>query len=359
MKRQIIAAAMLSALLLTACGADSIAAESQKPESSAAAESSAEESSAKADESTEKAAESAIEAEPAAEKKAEQVSFETPVAGIKLGMTIDEIRGVLGKETKLETDIMNPLYKESYTYNVDKQTVFGTDFSLPGEIICYMDASGFLSMIACTFGYQSGKAQYPSDADRQKDKDKLYALICERAGEPDKTESDTTTDGSAMFTWFEADSSEYWLCGGPALWGIEGLMYNVMDFGLSDADGNQITYSKLTGVPEKSEDSSRSDSSSKSSSSGGSKKSSSDSLRDGEYWCCGKGDTCRNKTYSPTDLYCHSCDPDDNNIEGDQRKSSGSSKKGSGEIKDTNGNGKVDEDDWEKAWKDYLNEHMN
>lgn len=35
-----------------------------------------------------------------------------------------------------------------------------------------------------------------------------------------------------------------------------------------------------------------------------------------EYYCMGKNDTCPNKTSSPWDLYCHSCDPDNDNIEG-------------------------------------------
>ena len=48
-------------------------------------------------------------------------------------------------------------------------------------------------------------------------------------------------------------------------------------------------------------------------------KKSDDKASYGEFWCMGKNDTCKNKTYSAYDLYCHSCDPDDNNIEGDQR----------------------------------------
>lgn len=39
-------------------------------------------------------------------------------------------------------------------------------------------------------------------------------------------------------------------------------------------------------------------------------------LEPGTYWCMGKNDTCKNKTTSPTDLYCSSCDPDGDNIEG-------------------------------------------
>jgi|GEM_PF-5135875 len=35
-----------------------------------------------------------------------------------------------------------------------------------------------------------------------------------------------------------------------------------------------------------------------------------------EYWCMGKNDSCKNKTYSAYDLYCSSCDPDGDNIEG-------------------------------------------
>lgn len=352
MKRQIIAAAMLSALLLTACGADSTAAESQKPESPAAAESSAEESSAKADESTEKAAESAIEAEPAAEKKAEQVSFETPVAGIKLGMKIGEIRGVLGSEAKHDTELANPLLAEWYDFDADSVTVFGTEFQIPCYITCYLDVNGYLSQCSVTLGkhHDSSSSVYSDAAAQQADKEKLLKLVCAHEGEPVKTEEGFVGDDT-QYTWYSSNNTEIYLTGSAALWGIEGETVNLLSTSCADTDGNQRTYSEAAGIAVRSDDSS--------SKSSGGKKKSSDSLAEGEYWCCGKNDTCKNKTYSPTDLYCHSCDPDDNNIEGDQRKSSGSSKKGSGEIKDTNGNGKVDEDDWEKAWKDYLNEHMN
>ncbi|MEE5992414.1 MAG: hypothetical protein V3G42_04145 [Oscillospiraceae bacterium] len=77
-----------------------------------------------------------------------------------------------------------------------------------------------------------------------------------------------------------------------------------------------------------------------------------DELSAGEYWCMGKNDTCKNKTYSPSDLYCHSCDPDDNNIEGDQSKSYGAG----GEVIDNDYDGDIDNDDWEKAWGDYLDD---
>ena len=36
----------------------------------------------------------------------------------------------------------------------------------------------------------------------------------------------------------------------------------------------------------------------------------------GEYYCMGKNDTCPNKTKNAYDLYCNSCDPDGDNIEG-------------------------------------------
>lgn len=36
----------------------------------------------------------------------------------------------------------------------------------------------------------------------------------------------------------------------------------------------------------------------------------------GEYYCMGKNDTCPNKTRNAYDLYCNSCDPDGDNIEG-------------------------------------------
>lgn len=36
----------------------------------------------------------------------------------------------------------------------------------------------------------------------------------------------------------------------------------------------------------------------------------------GLYYCMGKNDTCNNKTKNAYDLYCNSCDPDGDNVEG-------------------------------------------
>lgn len=36
----------------------------------------------------------------------------------------------------------------------------------------------------------------------------------------------------------------------------------------------------------------------------------------GSYYCMGKNDTCTNKTKNAYDLYCNSCDPDGDNVEG-------------------------------------------
>ncbi len=36
----------------------------------------------------------------------------------------------------------------------------------------------------------------------------------------------------------------------------------------------------------------------------------------GSYYCMGKGDSCNNKTRNAYDLYCGSCDPDGDNVEG-------------------------------------------
>lgn len=71
---------------------------------------------------------------------------------------------------------------------------------------------------------------------------------------------------------------------------------------------------------------------------------------DETFYCMGKGDTCSNKTYSATDFYCHSCDPDNNNIEGDQTD---------GIIGDNDYNNDIDEDDWETEWDNYLNDALN
>lgn len=70
------------------------------------------------------------------------------------------------------------------------------------------------------------------------------------------------------------------------------------------------------------------------------------------FFCMGKGDTCTNKTYRATDLYCHSCDPDDNNIEGDQRKSNGI-------VGDNNYDNNIDEKDWEIEWKGFLDDKFD
>lgn len=80
------------------------------------------------------------------------------------------------------------------------------------------------------------------------------------------------------------------------------------------------------------------------------------SKSDEEYYCMGKNDTCKNKTSDPYDLYCHSCDPDDNNIEGDQSKKSYGS---GGSIIDNDYDNDIDEDDWEKAWGDYMDDKLD
>ncbi len=36
----------------------------------------------------------------------------------------------------------------------------------------------------------------------------------------------------------------------------------------------------------------------------------------GSYYCMGKNDTCSRKTNNAYDLYCNSCDPDGDNVEG-------------------------------------------
>lgn len=36
----------------------------------------------------------------------------------------------------------------------------------------------------------------------------------------------------------------------------------------------------------------------------------------GSYYCMGKNDTCNRKTNNAYDLYCSSCDPDGDNVEG-------------------------------------------
>ncbi len=343
MRRQLLAVTLLSAVLLSACG--SAPAESIKEDSSAAETTTTATETAEAKGET--PADPAVTAEPVSEKTADANCFSTPFEGISLGMKIGEIRGVLGSEAKHDTELANPLLAEWYDFDADSVTVFGTEFQIPCYITCYLDGNGYLSQCSVTLGkhHDSSSSVYSDAAAQQADKDKLYALICAHDGKPVKTEEGFVGDDT-QYTWYSSNNTEIYLTGSAALWGIEGETVNLLSTSCADTDGNQRTYSEAAGIAVKSGGSS-------STSSSGGKKKSSDSLAEGEYWCCGKNDTCKNKTYSPTDLYCHSCDPDDNNIEGDQRKSSG------GKITDRDGNGKVDEDDWEKAWKEYLNDHMN
>lgn len=49
---------------------------------------------------------------------------------------------------------------------------------------------------------------------------------------------------------------------------------------------------------------------------GSSSSASSSSSEQETYYCMGKNNTCPNKTYSPWDFYCSSCDPDGDNKEG-------------------------------------------
>ena len=114
--------------------------------------------------------------------------------------------------------------------------------------------------------------------------------------------------------------------------------------------------SKAESINVSSSSSSKTSSSSKVSSSSNSYSSKSESKSyysesdsDDSFYCMGKNDTCSNKTSSAYDLYCHSCDPDDNNIEGDQSKSNGY-------VDDYDYDGDVDGDDWEDAWSDYLDD---
>jgi len=41
-----------------------------------------------------------------------------------------------------------------------------------------------------------------------------------------------------------------------------------------------------------------------------------DGTGQGPYYCYGKNNTCNNKTKNYRDLYCDSCDPDGDNVEG-------------------------------------------
>lgn len=329
---------MCSALLLTSCG---------NPQSGTAEESSAAETATTTTGATTTAAQTT--AAPQEEQLAngqsetEPVSADaadTPCDGIRFGMTIDEIHAVLGEEALHDTDVSNPLLAESYSFLSDTMKLFDTEYSVPGETLCYLDEEGCLAQITFTLGQQPNAEQstFYASADAQNaDKEQLFSYLKGKLGEPTETD-DSFGDDSASFLWNTDRNLQYWLSGSAALWGIEGNTCNLLTVSLIDGSGNQVKYSDYSGP--------------KKSSGGGSKKKSEDSLREGEYWCMGKNDTCTNKTYDPFDYYCYSCDPDNNNIEGDQRSSGG-------KITDRDRDGDVDEGDWEQAWKDYLKENLD
>ncbi len=68
----------------------------------------------------------------------------------------------------------------------------------------------------------------------------------------------------------------------------------------------------------------------------------------------GKNDTCNNKTSDAFDFYCYSCDPDDNNIEGNQKAD-----KSDGIIGDNDYDYDIDEDDWEDDWEDEWESYLD
>lgn len=69
-----------------------------------------------------------------------------------------------------------------------------------------------------------------------------------------------------------------------------------------------------------------------------------------EFYCMGKNDTCPNKTNNAYDFYCDACDPDGNNVEGDQSD---------GVVGDNDGDNDIDEDDWEDEWDNYINDKLD
>lgn len=93
---------------------------------------------------------------------------------------------------------------------------------------------------------------------------------------------------------------------------VIGCSSNSKDTVKSSSAQSSSSSSTTSSKPSTSTGSSSSSSKSSSSSSSSSSKSNSSET----YWCMGKGDTCQNKTYSPIDFYCNSCDPDNDNREG-------------------------------------------
>lgn len=170
--------------------------------------------------------------------------IETPIDGVRLGMRADDITAMFGE----------PSYKsemgDAYYYNTDSVTAFGETYNADSSIELLFDDEGYLSVVTFNLGGQfKDDGQFERigtySAEQQKaDFDKLYAIICEKAGEP--THKNNWGDKKSCYTWtsddLETNPTEYFIDEGA----VDGLYANYVSFYIiADTSSNKMPFYSL------------------------------------------------------------------------------------------------------------------
>ncbi len=170
--------------------------------------------------------------------------IETPIDGVRLGMRVDDITAMFGE----------PSYKSemggAYYYNTDSVTAFGETYNADSSIELLFDDEGYLSEVNFNLGGQfKDDGQFERigtySVEQQKaDFDKLYAIICEKAGEP--THKNNWGDKASCYTWtsddLETNPIEYFIDEGD----VDGLYANYVSFYIiADTSSNKMPFYSL------------------------------------------------------------------------------------------------------------------
>ncbi|MBR2305274.1 MAG: hypothetical protein IJ871_09120, partial [Ruminococcus sp.] len=154
--------------------------------------------------------------------------IETPIDGVRLGMRPDDITAMFGE----------PSYKSEmdgvYYYNTDSVTAFSETYNAGSSIEFIFDSDGYLSVVNFNLGGQfkeDGRFERTGtySVEQQKaDFDKLYAIICEKAGDP--SHKNNWGDKASCYTWtsddLETNPIEYFIDEGD----VDGLYANYVSF---------------------------------------------------------------------------------------------------------------------------------
>lgn len=170
--------------------------------------------------------------------------IETPIDGVRLGMRADDITAMFGE----------PSYKSEmdgvYYYNTDSVTAFSETYNAGSSIEFIFDSDGYLSVVNFNLGGQfKDDGQFErtgtySDEQQKADFDKLYAIICEKAGEP--THKNNQGAKKSCYTWtsddLETNPTEYFIDEGA----VDGLYANYVSFYIiADTSSNKMPFSSL------------------------------------------------------------------------------------------------------------------